>query len=53
MNQRTKSRKRNVVSGNVSQIKRQDEGLGIGSVGERADFITKLIRRRKDSKDNG
>ncbi len=53
MNQRPRSRKRNVVRGNVSEIKKQDTGLGLERVGDRVDFITRLIRRRKDNKDNG
>ena len=50
MNQRPRSRKRNMVSGNVSQIKRKGEGLGLDNVDERVNFITRIIQKRKDTK---
>lgn len=52
MNQRLKGRKRRIVSGTVSQIKKQ-ESLGVKSVGNRVDVITNIIKRRKDNSENG
>lgn len=52
MDQKPRSRKRNIVKGNVSEIKRSNTGLGLDSVGERADLITRIIRRRKERRDN-
>ena len=49
MNQRPRSRKKNIVNGTVSQIKRQGQGLGLPSVGNRVDVITKIIKRRKET----
>lgn len=52
MSQRPRSRKRNIVSGNVSEIKKQDRGLGMDSIGDRVDLITRIIRRRKENKED-
>ena len=43
MSEKPKSRKRNVVDGNVAQIKKQDEGLGLDRVGEGASFVSRLF----------
>lgn len=52
MNQRPKSRKRNVVSGNVFKIQKQEETLEEENVGERANLISRIISRRKENKEN-
>ena len=52
MSQRPRSRKRNVVRGNVSEIKRQGEGLGMETINSTVDVITRIIRRRKENKGN-
>ena len=53
MNRKLKSRKRNVVSGNVAQIRKQQEALGVNNVGDRVDIITRIIRKRKENLENG
>ena len=44
MSERPKSRKRNEVEGTVSQIKKQEQGLGLGRVGEGTSFVSKMFR---------
>lgn len=51
MSERPRSRKRNIVRGNVSQIEKKGNGLGLESVGHAVQVITGIIRRRKDDKD--
>lgn len=52
MSEKPRSRKRNVVDGNVSEIKKQERGLGLGRVGEGTSFISKMFsffrRQRND-----
>lgn len=52
MNQRLRSRKRNVVTGTVARIKKQQQALGVESVGDRVEVITRIIRRRKEHPGN-
>ena len=49
MSERPRSRKRNVVSGNVSKIEKKGSGLGVESVGHAVQVITGIIRRRKEN----
>lgn len=44
MSERPKSRKRNVVEGTVSEIRKQEEGLGLDKVGEGISFVSRLFR---------
>ena len=43
MSERPKSRKRNTVEGNVSEIRKQDRGLGHERVGEGVNFVSRLF----------
>ena len=43
MSEKPRGRKRNIVEGNVTQIKKQDEGLGLDRVGEGVSFVSKLF----------
>ncbi|MBQ2657862.1 MAG: hypothetical protein IJF87_04760 [Erysipelotrichaceae bacterium] len=43
MSERPKSRKRNEVEGTVSEIKKQERGLGLGKVGEGTSFVSKMF----------
>lgn len=52
MEQKLRSRKRRVVTGNVAQVKKH-EALGVRSVGDRVDVITRIIKKRKDFLGNG
>ena len=51
MSQKPRSRKRNIVSGNVSQIEKKGDALGMPSVGHAVNVIASIIRRRKENKD--
>ena len=44
MSEKPKSRKRNAVEGNVAEIRKQEQGLGLDRVGEGTSFISKLSR---------
>ena len=51
MSQRPKSRKKNVVEGNVAEITRQGEGLGLERVGEKTGFFARFWKKfRKECK---
>ncbi len=53
MSERPKSRKRNAVDGNVSEVKRQERGLGLDRVGEGVSFVSRLFgffRRQRNGK---
>ena len=43
MSEKPISRKRNTVEGTVSEIKKQEKGLGLGRVGEGTSFISKMF----------
>lgn len=49
-------RKKHLVNGDVSKIKRSEEGLGIGQVGEKDNFLSRLwriVRREEKDKTDG
>ncbi|MBQ6477885.1 MAG: hypothetical protein IJI44_00820 [Erysipelotrichaceae bacterium] len=53
MSERPKSRKRNTVEGNVAEVKRQGQGLGLDRVGEGVSFVSRLFqffRKQKNSR---
>jgi hypothetical protein len=50
MSEKPRSRKRNIVSGNVARIEKKGNGLGLESVGHAVNVITGIIRRRKDNR---
>ena len=50
MSQKPRSRKRNIVSGNVARIQKRGDGLGLESVGHTVNVITGIIRRRKENR---
>ena len=50
MSQKPRSRKRNIVRGNVSQIEKKGDALGLESVGHAVNVITGIIRRRKENR---
>ena len=52
MSERPKSRKRHIVNGNVAEIKKSEEGLGLGKIGEATGFLKKMIKRIRRGKDN-
>ena len=43
MSEKPKSRKRNVVEGNVAEIKKQEKGLGLERVGDGTSFVSKMF----------
>jgi len=45
MSERPKSRKRHIVDGNVAEIKKSEEGLGLKKVGGTTGFLKRMIRR--------
>ena len=47
MSNSTRSRKRNIVDGNVQEIKKQDEIVSKKRVGDRSSFIVRLFRKIK------
>ena len=50
MSEKPRSRKRNIVSGNVSRIEKKGDGLGLESVGHAVSVITGIIRKRKENR---
>lgn len=47
MSNKPRSRKRNIVDGNVQEIKRQEEIVTRKRVGDRSNFIMRLFRKIK------
>lgn len=45
MSNKPQGRKRHLVSGNVEEIRRQEEALEIDKVGEKTNFVTKVFKR--------
>ena len=45
MSETPRSRKKHMVEGVVSEIERQEEGLGLEKVGESMGFLKRLIKR--------
>ena len=52
MNNRVRSRKKHMVEGTVSDIKKQEEALETSRVGESRSAVTKLMKKiRKERRD--
>lgn len=45
MSEKPRSRKKHMVEGVVSEIERQEEGLGLEKVGENMGFLKRMIKR--------
>ena len=43
MSEKPKSRKRNAVEGNVAEIRKQEQGLGLDRGGEGMSFVSKMF----------
>ena len=52
MSERPKSRKKHMVEGEVSEIKKQDEGLGLDKVGDSINLLRKMIRLIRGKKED-
>ena len=52
MSEKPKSRKKHNVEGNVAQIKKSEEGLGMKRVGESGGFLKRMARLIRRDKDN-
>ena len=52
MSEKHSGRKRNIVEGNVAEIKKQEKGLGLGRVGEGTSFISKMFSFFKRQRNN-
>ena len=49
---RIKSRKRNIVSGEVKEIVKQDKGLGLKIISNNAKRLLSFLHLRKEKRDN-
>ena len=52
MNKKVRSRKKHLVEGTVSEVKKQEEALDTSRVGESRNAVTKLMKKiRKERRD--